>query len=290
MNIQKPHFWYQKSQRNGVLLLLIFIVIFQLIIWFYNFKGKHISLDDSQIAYYEHQLDSLRELKNLTVKPKFYPFNPNYIDDFKGEQLGMNLQEIDRLHQFRAQGKFVYSAKEFQQVTHISDSLLSKISPNFKFPDWVVNKKENLYPSNYQKKEIIKASTTDINNATKEDLMLINGIGDKLSDRIINYREKLQGFSFNDQIYEVWGLDKEVAAKVIQSFKVISKPNISKININTATFKEVLKIPYIDYQLCKQIFDYKDQLGEFLNISQIKAIPNFPQDKYERIVLYLHAE
>ena len=73
-------------------------------------------------------------------KPKMYPFNPNYITDYKGEQLGMSLLEIDRLLAFRENNKFVNSKDEFQKVTKVSDSLLHKIAPYFKFPEWVVKK------------------------------------------------------------------------------------------------------------------------------------------------------
>jgi DNA uptake protein ComE-like DNA-binding protein len=195
---------------------------------------------------------------------------------------------------FRKTNKFVNSNKEFQKVTKVSDSLLSEISPYFKFPDWVVRKKQSANTSwkkfkqtNYKKKV---TSTTDINKATAEDFKTISGIGEAFSERIIKYRTKLQGFSFNNQLNEVWGLEKEVTDKVLLVFKIIDKPVINKTNVNTATFKELLKNPYIDYQLCKKIFEYRDEVAELQNISELKNIKDFPVDKYDRIVLYLVAE
>ena len=41
-----------------------------------------------------------------TKKDTIYPFNPNFISDYKGYKLGMSIQEIDRLHQYRAQNKY----------------------------------------------------------------------------------------------------------------------------------------------------------------------------------------
>ena len=49
----------------------------------------------------------------------------------------MTTKEIDRLHAYRKLNKFVNSIKEFQKITKVSDTLLSKMSPYFKFPDWV---------------------------------------------------------------------------------------------------------------------------------------------------------
>ncbi|WP_296636316.1 helix-hairpin-helix domain-containing protein [Polaribacter sp.] len=190
------------------------------------------------------------------------------------------------------------SKKEFQNVTKVSDSLINKIAPYFKFPDWVVKrnnqrKSTNRYTSydktNYNKK-VIKLSTKDINLATVEDLRTINGIGSALSERIIKYRIKLQGFSFLNQLYEVWGLEKEVADKVIAVFKIQQKPSIQRVNVNTVEFKELLKNPYINYELCKKIFNYRDEVAELQTIAELKNIDGFPLDKYNRIVLYLVAE
>jgi DNA uptake protein ComE-like DNA-binding protein len=207
----------------------------------------------------------------------------------------MSLQEIDRLITFRKTGKFINSKEEFQKVTKVSDALLNRISPNFKFPDWVVdqNQQKRVSKSNAKRLQSSfnkKLTTTDINKATQEDFKTIYGIGDKISERIIKYRSKLQGFSYQDQLHEVWGLEKEIADKVLKMFKIIEKPLIKKVNVNTASFKEVLKNPYIDYKLCKKIFDYRDEVAELQNINELKNIKDFPIKKYHRIVLYLYAE
>lgn len=301
MNIFKSHFWYHKNQRNGIFIFILLILIFQTVIVFDFFSSEEkVNTTTPEILAFQKQIDSLKSVELENRKPKIYPFNPNYITDYKGEQLGMSLQEIDRLLAFRKTNQFVNSKKEFQNVTKVSDSLLTKISPYFKFPDWVT--KQNNYPNSslrdtrqsviekpYKKKEI-KLSTTDINKATAEDLQTISGIGPSFSERIIKYRSKLQGFSFNNQIYEVWGLEKEVADKVLWVFKIAEKPVIKKLNINTVTFKELLKNPYIDYELCKKIFNYRDEVAELQNISQLTNIQDFPLDKYDRIVLYLTAK
>ena len=282
--------------------MVIIIVILQILIFADVFStDEKVNTTAPELLAFQKQIDSLKVVEIENRKPKIYPFNPNYITDFKGEQLGMSLEEIDRLLTFRKTNKFINSKQEFQQVTKISDSLLNKISPFFKFPDWVVkrnqqkNKTTSQNPNqfylnkSYSKKEV-KLSTTDINKATAEDLRTINGIGPAFSERIIKYRTRLQGFTFKSQLYEVWGLEKEVADKVLALFKIQEKPIITKININTVEFKQLLKNPYIDYELCKKIFNYRDEVAELQNISELKNIKGFPLDKYDRIVLYLLAE
>ncbi|MDB4198996.1 helix-hairpin-helix domain-containing protein [Polaribacter sp.] len=297
MNIFKSHFWYQKGQRNGIFILIILIIIFQFIIVFVDFSPEEeVNIHAPKIMSFGHQIDSLRKINLENRKPKIFPFNPNYITDYKGAQLGMSLAEIDKLLAFRKTGKFINSKKEFQKVTTISDSLLNSISSYFKFPDWVVKRKQNMQLSTsrdtgfFSKKSKYIVTSTDINLAVKEDLKTINGIGEKLSERIIKYRSKLQGFSTPNQLYEVWGLSAEVVVKVLLVFKVVKLPNIQKSNVNTVSFKKLLKNPYIDYELCKKIFNYKEEVAELQDISELKNIIGFPLDLYDRIVLYLVAE
>ena len=296
MKIFKSHFWYNKSQRNGVFLLVILIGLLQLLIYIDVFSSDEvIDTNQTELLAFQNQIDSLKAIEIEKRKPKIYPFNPNYITDYKGAQLGMSLQEIDRLLAFRKTNKFINSKKEFQKVTKVSDALLDKISSNFKFPDWVVKRtQQKLNPSLQRTKQSVYnkqvLSTTDINKATAKDFKTISGIGVAFSERIIKYRSKLQGFSFESQVDEVWGLDKKLAEKLVSTFKIIEKPRIKKRNVNTVTFKELLRNPYIDYELCKNIFNYRDEVAELQDISELKNIKNFPLDLYDRIVLYLLAE
>ncbi|HEY9221472.1 MAG TPA: helix-hairpin-helix domain-containing protein [Lutibacter sp.] len=290
MNILKSHFRYHKSQRNGIFFLLLFIVFLQCIFFFVDFSSEeNTAVSQTEIVAFQQEMDSLKNVETAKNTPKIYPFNPNFITDFKGHQIGMSTDEIDKLLAFRAQGKFINSTKQFQEITGINDSLLAFISPYFKFPDWITSGKitGKQYTNIKIDKSIIKK---DLNAASAEDLKMINGIGEKLAKRIIDYRTKLQGFSFNDQIFEVWNLDKEVADKVLQHFEVVKQPSIKKININTATFKEVLAIVYLDYELTKKIFQYKNQVAEIQSIEELKKIDGFPLEKFNRIALYLDAK
>ena len=291
----KSHFWYTKNQRNGILFLLGLITVVQLLYHFVNLgKDDIVDVNQAAIISFQNQIDSLKFIETENRRPKIYPFNPNYISDYKGYQLGMKTKEIDLLLAHRNKRLFVNSAKEFQEVTKISDSLLQVISPYFKFPDWVQKKnrekKEQFSFASKTKKNISDITSSDINEATPYDFSLVKGVDEYLSERIIKYRSKLQGFSFPEQLFEVWGLEKEVADNILQVFSIQKKPRITKVNVNTASFKEVLSNPYIDYELCVQIFEYKDEVAELQSISEIKNIEGFPIEKYHRIVLYLQAK
>ena len=289
MKYIKSHFWYHKNQRNGILFLVGIILIAQLIYVYADFSDDDGLFDSEDISQYQNNIDSLKLIQSENQKPEIFPFNPNYLTDFKAYQLGMNIYEIDNLLAYRKTGKFINSASEFQNITLVSDSLLTKISPFFKFPDWV-KKSKNLTDKFVENKPNIDIIKKDLNNATESDLQSIHGIGEKLSKRIISYRNLLQGFSFNNQLYEVYYLDSLTANKVLQYFEVIEKPTIQKLNLNDASFKEVLKLPYIEYDLTLKIFNYRNSVNQIKDLEELKKIDSFPLDKYERITLYLLAE
>lgn len=111
------------------------------------------------------------EKKNFsTQKQKVFPFNPNFISDYKGYKLGMSVAEIDRLHAFRRKNSYVNSAEEFQKVTLVSDSLLNELAPYFKFPSWVAKRATQTrgsYKQAYSKQQHLFVQQ-DINLASKE--------------------------------------------------------------------------------------------------------------------------
>lgn len=281
----KSHFRFNKQERSGILFLLLIIVVFQGVRYYIGTvpyqKEPLVMLNQSEQA----RLDSLQ---NTLVGNQFkmYPFNPNYISDAKGYSLGMSTEQLDRLFAFRNKGKFINSAEEFQAVTQISDSLLAVLSSYFKFPDWV--------EKNSDRK--IKKSTPieskrfpigDLNTATADELMGINGIGETLSNRIIKFRDKLGGFLVDEQLQDVYGLKPEVVELTLQRFHVVEKPNIEKVNINTASVDELAKLLYINYELAKQIVNYRAMNGTFTSLDDLSNVTSFPVDRIGRIKLYL---
>jgi DNA uptake protein ComE-like DNA-binding protein len=273
----KSVLFFTRAQRLGLISLFAIVVALQVFILSSEFSPPELARDNSWLSV-QKQIDSMRI--STAVKPRHYPFNPNFITDYRGHVLGMSTGEIDRLHSFRAKGKYVNSAKEFQEVTGISDSLLKAISPYFKFPEWVTRKSTPSF-----KKEIAKP--IDINAATKEELMAVYGIGDKLSDRILEMRQKLGGYVSMEQISDVWGLSPEVVVKVKERFYVSVKPEVPRIKVNQASLNELAAFPYFRYALARKIITRRSMNGVISDIDEISKIEGFPVEKKEIIAVYL---
>jgi len=286
----KEYFSFNKDQRTGLSVLVVLIIVLQLLYFFVDFSlQESTSKEEQQWLSMQTEIDSMKAIVSDNTY-KIYPFNPNFITDFKGYKLGMKVEEIDRLLAFRKTNKYVNSAEEFQSVTKVSDSLLAVIAPYFKFPDWVKNKKQYMSyeKSNFKdftKKE--KITVLDINQATKEDLIKIYGIGDGISERILKQKESLGGFVSMSQMEDVWGLSPEVIAELNKYFKVGALPSVKKIEINNISTKEMSKFPYFRYALAREIVTFRSMNGGIKSAEDLTKIKGFPVEKVKIIALYL---
>ncbi len=286
----KSHFVFTKKQQNGIFALLLLILTLLCLYFFIDIPQKEISYDEDQFIAFQKEIDSLKLVEVEKRKPKIYPFNPNFITDYKGYTLGMSNDEIDRLLKFREENKWINSIKQFQQVTKVSDSLLNSISPYFKFPDWVTNPKPkpnfNSY-NNYNKPKSF-SEKIDLNLATAIQLQKVNGIGEKLSERIIRFRSKFKGgFIADIQLMDVYGLSPEVIERVKQQFTVKTPRAIQKFDLNTVTVEQLVTIQHIDYDLANQIVEQRTLREGYQSFDELLKIDQFPAAKIEIIKLYL---
>ena len=287
MHKLKSYFIFSKSHRSGIVLLLILMVLVQLFYYFIS-NQKPLRSEDTSWLLTQNEIDSLKQNRSFK-KDTIYPFNPNFITDYKGYKLGMSVQEIDRLHQYRAQNKYVNSAAEFQKITKVSSDLLQKISPYFKFPDWVTNKSATSYKKfqTYPSKEKVAVVQKDINAATKEDLIAVYGIGEKLADKILIEKEKFGGFVSMEQFQFIWGISPEAIEDLQKRFFVKINPAIPKVAINELSIKELTKFPYFNYALAKEIVIYRSMNNGIKEISDLTKIKGMPNEKIKIIALYL---
>ncbi|NRD24549.1 helix-hairpin-helix domain-containing protein [Winogradskyella litoriviva] len=293
----KSHFQFSNQQRNGIFLLLAIIICLQCVYWFapnsFFSSNDDIPLDTIEIEKFKAEVDSLRLVEIENKKPKIYPFNPNFITDYKGYTLGMTNEQIDRLHKFRATNQWVNSAKEFQKITKVSDSFLAVVSPYFKFPDWVTNPKPKFqdYSNTYANSKTPKTyeQKIDLNIASASQLQKVYGVGEKLSERIIKYRSKFNGGFISDvQLTEVYGLSPEVVERIKNDFTVKTPRAIKTYNLNTASRDELVTIQYIDYEVAHHIIEERTLRDGFKSIEDLLKVEDFPIKKFDIIKLYLH--
>ena len=254
----------------------------------YNSAEKQ-SEEEKEWLALQLEIDALKAARP-EKKNTIYPFNPNFVTDYKGYTLGMTTAQIDKLHVFRKSGKWINSVSDFKTVTGVSDNLLSKISPYFKFPDWVIKKNkesaqgyastetkfQNKYPDKYPaKKEAAAKIVLDINTAVEEDLIGIYDIGPAFAKKILRRRSDLGAFVSMEQMDDFADFSPEAQAGLKKSFKISGNPAVNKINVNTASLQQLARFPYFNRDIAKAIIterSMKGKIGNFVDLIKINEI------------------
>lgn len=101
------------------------------------------------------------------------------------------------------------------------------------------------------------AGPIDLNRADSVQLLPLPGIGPVFAGRIIKYRNLLGGYASIDQLKEVYGM-KEETLDLIRGRIRIDTSIIRRLDLNEATFRELLRHPYLEYEEVKALVEYRD--------------------------------
>jgi DNA uptake protein ComE-like DNA-binding protein len=292
---------YSSNQRKGIIALFFVIIIIQAGYYVFNVVGfstkEKESADEKRWLAHQTEIDALKAQKR-DKKDTIYPFNPNYITDYKGYVLGMSEREIDKLLAYRKSGKWINSVADFKQVTGVADSLLNKISPYFKFPDWVVKKQQEkiiargstdkpLHEQLFVNKYVNQKVQLDINNALEEDLIAVYGIGPAFAKKILRRRADLGAFVSMDQMADFKEFSPEAIAGLQKSFRVGANPQVNAINVNTASLQQLSHFPYFNKEIAKAIITQRSMKGKIDNFDELLKINQISTLKSKIISLYL---
>ena len=282
----KFYTYFSNHQRLAVVGLILVIVFLEVLSIFPKPNGYDgFQVDLESYLKFQNEITQQIVLNEIKSAPKIYPFNPNFITDYKGYKLGMNSKEINRLLLYRAQNKWINSAKEFQNVTKVSDSFLHIISLNFKFPDWVKNSNKT---SVSLERPISFEDKIDLNITTVNELQKVYGVGFVLSNRIIKLRDSfIGGFISDIQLQDVRGLTPETIENIRKQFSVKTPRTYLKISLNTATVDQLVTIQHIDYELAYEIIELRMLKEGYKIIDELTKVKGFPVKKLEIIKLYL---
>lgn len=282
----KSLFLFNRKQQRGIFVLILLIVIL-LGFWLWMRSRPYTGIQLVDVTQYQSQIDSLKAA-DVAKKNKIYPFNPNYVTEYRAYTIALNDEQLGRLERFRESGKFINSATQFKQVTGVTQQWLDTISPYFKFPEWV-NKPRNSYTSqSYSNKSFgQKVVPKDINTATQDELKAVYGIGPALSGRIIKEREKLGAFIDLKQVRAVYGLTDSTMIQLKKHFYVTAPALFQKLALNAATRDELLSIPYFNDYLVDQLIKQRTLRDGFKSWDKVVLTSRFPEEKLDLIQLYL---
>ena len=308
LNFLKTYFHFNRSEKNGILILIVIILVLLIIPEYLAFVRKPVKVYFEQyrkeITAFEAalQADTLQKpsrkfnvdfervdgsLAENKLHP--FPFDPNGLSAEKWREMGLSERQIKTIMNYESKGGKFYHKEDLRKIYGITESEYVILAPYISVskPDYD-NKtvQKSNWTSKFPKAERLPV---DINTADSVGLMKLKGIGSSFARRIIRYRNLLGGFYAKEQLFEVYGMDSLRFAQFSGNCTVGAGP-VHKINLNTATVAELKKHPYFDYYLAKSIVDYRIIHGSYDRVEQLRFTPMFYEDLYKKIAPYLIIE
>ncbi len=133
-------------------------------------------------APHSPQVERLRE---QTRQVESFPFNPNTVSVEDLKRLGFSEKQAQSIDHFRQKGGRFNRPIDFSKSFVVADSVYKRLEPYIDIPK------------------------LDLNRADSTALLALPGIGPFFAGKIVAHREQLGGYSYPEQLMEIWRFDQE---------------------------------------------------------------------------------
>lgn len=307
MDWNKNFLLFNRKERRGLFLLLLIVVI----VWGINFflpskPGQTMDKDPEFFSEMERFLakhDSIQLVlqeaqaakRNFTKDYTYRVFDPNQVSLDSLLDMGIPANIAYNLVKYREKGGVYYRPSDLRKIYGMNAQLFDRLVPYIR-----INRSR---PASSQAKLLDKTkpikrqpivkkrkkrpfNPVNINRADSLELLTIYGVGPVFARRIVKYREQLGGFNSCDQLLEVYGFDS-LRFRQVRPQVYADSIQLQVIPINSATFKQLLRHPYLDFEAVKALVNYRENYGPFDSVGQIRELHLLNGVNYQKIEPYL---
>lgn len=269
-----------REQLIGLVLLIVLLISLRGVIWVVRQSEEEpMEVNRALMADFERKV-AQADKERRERQREFERFNPNYLTEERAFRLNLKQEAFERLKAWREKGKFVNSVEEFQRVTGVSDDWVQEHRDLFRFPEWVQAKRS-------PKEEVrLSFSTRDINKIGAEELQKISGIGEKLSQRIVDERTKLNGFVSMEQLAMIEYVSPQAVRELKKYFRV-ENVAVERVNINRASVDDIARLPYMNKGLAKRVVVERSKRDKPIEKEDVREIFGLSEEKIKIIMVYL---
>ena len=316
-NFLSDYLSFSKKERTGIIVILLLVLIFTLLPFLFPYFISHKTPDhtafEKEIATLKYkQADSNHqfiqrnyakdnyfrsysgnEKKYYDKQPagELFYFNPNTLSADGWKKLGVRDKTIATIQKYLSKGGKFKQPEDISKIWGLHEDEIQRLLPYVSIPQeapvaYTEKRKDEIKTYDKPKYSI---KPVDINIADTSAFIALPGIGSKLANRIINFRDKLGGFYKVEQVAETFALPDSTFQK-IKTRLILTNPPVKRININSATIDELKAHPYIRYNLANAIVQYRMQHGKFSAVSDIKKIMMVTDEIYNKTAPYLSVE
>jgi competence protein ComEA len=310
----KDYFIFTRKERTGIIFIVSIIFFLNLISFAFPFFIKQRLYDhrqfETEIARLNIQANDSSKVKNYSknfdkesnedypspgkkkyepVKSEVFYFDPNTIPPGDWKRLGVRDKTITTVQNYLSKGGRFKKPEDIEKIWGLSPKDQQRLMPYVSIKN-ATREPAHFERDKYPKPNLLKTNQlVDVNLADTTAYISLPGIGSKLSQRIITFRDKLGGFYSVDQVGETYLLPDSTFQK-IKSRLFISDTAVKQININLASVDEMKAHPYLRYTLAHAIFQYRQQHGNFNSVEGIRKIMLVTDDVFNRVAPYLSVQ
>ncbi len=297
MNLRKlvrNFFGFSKAETNGLLVLipLLLLILFSEPIyrtWWggdTSFQPSDQQLLDSLVLHWKQEQNLSSDLEKNQQRTLF-AFNPNNTSKDQLMQLGFSASLASRITNYIEKGGKFRVKKDLLKIYGMDSLLYQDLLPFMLLPEQITKEKKELIYTKTEKPTKNAVILFDVNTADTAQLKTIYGIGEKLSLRIVKYRESLGGFIGKEQLQEIFGLDSAVVSRLMKKSFIAENFQPDQLNLNQATEEELDRHPYLTKKEAKAIITYRFQHGAFSSVEDLKKIQLLPASTITKIKPYV---
>lgn len=296
------YFRYTRTERNGIIILSSLCLM---LISFYHLQDFIFKDNMDSIQEYEEIYCSLFEevplKKNIPIN--YFDFDPNTASTEDLIKLGVPPKASATLVNYRKSGAKFYEADDLKKVYGFGGNLIEKLKPYMKFP-----RKNKAVAASFSSKPQAPRKELSLfyfnpNECSKEELLKL-GLGERVSNTIIKFREKVK-FKKPEDFKKIYGLDDHKYAQLLpylmfpkieeevfkkKDFEAFAKSEKVIIDINSADENEWQKISGIGPTFSKRIVKFRGKLGGFHSIDQVSETFGMTDSTFQAIKPYLKKE
>lgn len=295
----KEFFAFSKKELNGLLVLfiLLLLIAFAPLIYarfnppeVYNYSSFKKEVEEFRASavktapYNYTNIDKTANSSEEVFSGKLVEFNPNGLAVSEWKKLGLSDKQIKVIKNYESKGGRFYDKEDLKKIYSIKDEDYKRLEPYIIIPE-----KGNLYKTtfkdNYPKANKREFAVIDINTADSIQLESLNGVGPAFASRIIKYRNRLGGFCRKEQLKEVYGLDSILYQK-LEGQIALNLTAVKKIPLNTATFEDLKRHPYLSFKQMNAIIQYRKQHGDYKSLNDLKGIAIMNESVLNKIAPY----
>ena len=298
-SIFKQYNTFTYSERKGIIVLSIIIVVLLLTLYGLKFYEPPIAINtsrlDSAVAQWNLlQADSivvkdatkLSENNSPQTTRILFPFNPNNLADSLWTKLGLSEKQIASIKKYEERGGKFRIRSDVKKLFVITPSFYDSIYSFILLPDSMPTFAQNKYQQDSIKvKKEWTIEPIEINLADEEEWQKLPAIGPGRAAAIVSYRNKLGGFTSINQLHEVNAIVDSVFEKISPYLLCNIKP-IQKKNINTDDAYS-LRHPYISSSLATIIVNYRKMHGDYKSTEQLRDLKIIKPEDFEKLAPYI---